>query len=151
MVNNTEAVTFWADQTFLVHIILRFCFIWCSCSKRKSIRFWLFGTVLPINEDSNLLALPVHCSFLFISILPLTCSNHWFINDDLCVCVISHFSCVQLCDPMDGSPPGSPIHGVLQARTLEWMAMSPSRGSSWLRDQTLFSYVSCIGRWVLYH
>ena len=33
-------------------------------------------------------------------------------------------SCPTLCDPIDGSPPGSPIPGMLQARTLEWVAMS---------------------------
>ena len=33
-------------------------------------------------------------------------------------------SCLTLCDPIDGSPPGSPIPGILQARTLEWVAMS---------------------------
>ena len=38
------------------------------------------------------------------------------------VCVLSHLSRVQLCDPMDHSPPGSSVHGILQARTLEWAA-----------------------------
>ena len=33
-------------------------------------------------------------------------------------------SCLTLCDPTDGSPPGSPVPGILQARTLEWVAMS---------------------------
>ena len=33
-------------------------------------------------------------------------------------------SCLTLCDPIDGSPPGSSIHGILQARTLEWVAIS---------------------------
>ena len=33
-------------------------------------------------------------------------------------------SCLTLCDPIDGSPPGSPIPGILQARTLEWVAVS---------------------------
>ena len=33
-------------------------------------------------------------------------------------------SCLTLCDPIDGSPPGSPIPGILQARTLEWVAIS---------------------------
>ena len=33
-------------------------------------------------------------------------------------------SCLTLCDPIDGSPPGSPVPGVLQARTLEWVAIS---------------------------
>ena len=36
----------------------------------------------------------------------------------------SHQSCPTLCDPIDGSPPGSPIRGILQARTLEWAAIS---------------------------
>ena len=35
-----------------------------------------------------------------------------------------------LCDPVDGSPPGSPVHGILQARILEWVVIPFSRGSS---------------------
>ena len=35
-------------------------------------------------------------------------------------------SCPTLCDPIDGSPPGSPVPGILQARTLEWVAISSS-------------------------
>ena len=50
-------------------------------------------------------------------------------------------SCLTLCDPMDCSLPGSSVHGILQARVLEWVAMPFSRGSSWPRDQT---QVSCI-------
>ena len=46
------------------------------------------------------------------------------------VCVLTHFSHVQLCDPMDCSLPGSSVHGILQARVLEWVAMPSSRGSS---------------------
>ena len=60
-------------------------------------------------------------------------------------------SCSTLCDPMDYSLPGSSVHGVLQARILEWVAISFFRGSFWPRDWTWVSYVSCIGRWVLYH
>ena len=41
-------------------------------------------------------------------------------------------SCPTLCDPLDGSPPGSPIPGILQARILEWVAISFSRASSLL-------------------
>ena len=37
-------------------------------------------------------------------------------------------SCPTLCDPIDGSPPGSPVTGILQARTLEWVAISFSNG-----------------------
>ena len=50
-------------------------------------------------------------------------------------------SCLILCDPMDCSPPGSPVHGILQARIQEWVAISFSKGFSWPRDQT---QVSCI-------
>ena len=67
-----------------------------------------------------------------------------------CVCLVAQ-SCLPLCDPMDCSLPGSSIHGILQARILEWVAMPSSRESSWPRDWTHVSYVSCIGRWVLYH
>ena len=49
---------------------------------------------------------------------------------------------------MDSDPAGSSVHGILQARILEWVAMPSSRGSSWLKDQTHVSYISCIGRWV---
>ena len=53
-------------------------------------------------------------------------------------------SCPTLCNPMDCSPPGSSVHGILQARVLEWVAISFSRSSSWLRDRTR---VSCtVGR-----
>ena len=60
-------------------------------------------------------------------------------------------SCPTLCDPMDCSPPGSSVHGILQARILEWITMPSSRGSSWPRDRPMFSYISSTGRQVLYH
>ena len=47
-----------------------------------------------------------------------------------------------LCDPVDCSPPGSSIHGILQARILEWVAISFSRGSSQPRDQTRVSHIA---------
>ena len=51
-------------------------------------------------------------------------------------------SCLTLCDPIDSSPAGSPIPGILQARILEWVAISFFRGSSQPWDRT---WVSCIG------
>ena len=56
-----------------------------------------------------------------------------------CVPAQSLRSCVTLCDPRDCSPPGSSVHGILQARILQWVAMPSSRGSSWPRD---WSHVS---------
>ena len=51
-------------------------------------------------------------------------------------------SCPTLCDTMDSSLPGFSVHGILQARILEWVTISFSRGSSQSRDRT---WVSCIG------
>ena len=53
--------------------------------------------------------------------------------------------------PYDCSLPGSSVLGILQARILEWVVMPSSRGFSQTRDLTHVSYVSCIGRWAVYH
>ena len=50
-------------------------------------------------------------------------------------------SCLTLCDPMDYSALSSSVHGILQARILEWVAIGFSRGSSWPRDQTQVSHI----------
>ena len=57
-----------------------------------------------------------HCCIIFYCMLLL---------------LLSHFSCVWLCSPIDGSPPGSPVPGILQARILEWVAISSSREWKW--------------------
>ena len=69
----------------------------------------------------------------------------------VCVCALSHFSHVWLCDSKDCSLPHSSVHGILQTRILEWVAVPSSRGSSRPGVGTCVSFVSCIGRWVLYH
>ena len=51
-------------------------------------------------------------------------------------------SCLTLCDPMDCSPPGSSVHGILQARILEWVAIPFSRESSQPRDRTQVSHIA---------
>ena len=60
-------------------------------------------------------------------------------------------SCPTLFHPMDCSPLGSAVHGILQARILEWVAIHSSKGSSQPKDWTHISSISCIGRWILYH
>ena len=68
----------------------------------------------------------------------------------VCVCVCARtLSRVWLCDSVDCSPPGFPIHGILQASILEWVAISSSRGSSRPRDWTCISCLAHIDRWVL--
>ena len=65
------------------------------------------------------------------------------------------FMCPQLgptlCDCMDHSPLAPSVHGISQARILEWVAISSSRGSSPLKDWTCISCIPYIGRWILYH
>ena len=61
----------------------------------------------------------------------------------LCVCICAQL-CLTLCDPMD--LPGSSVHEIFQARILEWIAISSSRGSSQSRDQNCISCISCIDR-----
>lgn len=55
------------------------------------------------------------------------------------MCVLVAQLCLTLCDPVDCSPPGSSVRGILQARILEWVAISFSRESSQIRNRTVFS------------
>ena len=67
-----------------------------------------------------------------------------------CVCSVAQL-CRTFCYPMDCRPPGSSVQGIFQARILKRVAISYSRGSSWSRDWTSISCLSCTGRWILYH
>ena len=83
----------------------------------------------------NIINRPVQCTENGIS--SLWCPSQW------CMCwwCLVAQSCPTLCDPIDCSPPSSSVHGILQARILEWVAMPSSRGSSEPRDWT---QVSCV-------
>ena len=70
----------------------------------------------------------------------LRCGYFSIVNAMPC-CAKSLQLCLTLCDLMDYSLPGASVHGILQARILEWVAVPSSRGSSWPRDGT---WVSCI-------
>ena len=70
------------------------------------------------------------------------CNPHLY-----CCCSVAQ-SCLPLWDTVDCSEPDSSVHGISQARIVEWVAISFSMGSSWLRNQTC---ISCIGRHILYH
>ena len=96
------------------------------------------------------------------------CSNSWLFFSDLqqvlftvcvCVCVCTRTracvhtkllqSCPTLCNPMENSLPGSPVHGILQTRILEWVAMPSSKGSSGSRDRIHFLHLTHVDRQIL--
>ena len=93
------------------------------------------------------------CNLSYVSnrqcYLELTCLGEKKINPLGKVKVTQ--SRLTLCNPMDCSPPGSSVHRIHHARILEWVAISFSGGSSQPRDGICISYISCIGRWVLYY
>ena len=61
-------------------------------------------------------------------------------------------SCPTLCDPIDGSPPGSPVPGILQTRTLEWVAISSSNAWKWKVKVKLLSRVRLLATpWTAAH
>ena len=78
---------------------------------------------------------------MFILLISKSCVKVTFEKMTLFCCCSVAKSCPILCDPRYCSPPGSSVHSVFQARILEWVVISFSRGSSWTRDQTC---VSCI-------
>ena len=83
-----------------------------------------------------------------------SCFFHYFLHSHkiiVCVFMLSHSVMSDSYSLMDYRPPGSSIHGILQARILEWVAISSSKGSCWPRDQTRVSCISYIGRQILYH
>ena len=97
---------------------------------------------------------PVHPHPSHPWISPNACSSSTSVGFlyQLRVLMLSHFSHVLLfATPTDCSPPDSSVHGIFQARILEWVAIPFSRGSSWPKDQICVSYVSCIGRRIIFH
>ena len=109
---------------------------------------WFPNLILLDSSCSNLLELDSSLELMVYICLILN-NNTCEVLHDFEVIVAQLY--LTLCDPMDCSPPSSSVHGILQARKLAWVALSFSRGSSWPRDLTHVSYVSCIGRQVLYH
>ena len=82
-----------------------------------------------------------HCDLYYNGLSECVC---------VCVCVCARSqSYLTLCNRMDYSPPSSSVHGIFQARILQYIASSFFRGSSRPRDQTHLSCAFCVGRWVL--
>ena len=91
------------------------------------------GTYFPTFPPSTLILIPQPLHLVFF------CQTNYSTKSESESEVAQ--SCPTLCDPMDCTLPGSSIHGIFQARILEWVAISFSRGCSRPRDQT---QVSCI-------
>ena len=70
--------------------------------------------------------------------------RHYFTNKGLSAAAKSLQSCPTLCDPIDGSPPGSPVPRILQARTLKWVAISFSKAWKWKVKVKLLSRVQLL-------
>ena len=106
--------------------------------------------VIPFLEPSKILQCELDLLFAVISLVfcsLLSVNTSTVFPLVACVCAQSFQSCPTLCDPMDYSLLGSSVRGILQARILEWVAISFSRGSSQPRDSI---QVSCICRQILY-
>ena len=124
-------------------------------SFEAEIVFWDHSLVKGVSflTDWSLFIFPGNRTRKYMCILCL-CHYHLFI---IYVSIIYQYKyvCVHVlalsnsCDPVDCSPPGSSVHGIFQAKILEWVAIFSSRGSSQPRNWTHMSYVSCIGRWIL--
>ena len=129
---------------------------------------WAGGTILEWGAGCNLTAVCAPCGYRQCSARNLTAGKELLRefsqqNTDLMCEVWCRIlllsdgesesevaqSCLTLCDPMDCSLPGSSIHGIFQARVLEWVAISFSRGSSQPRDRTWVSHIvgRCFAIW----
>ena len=91
-------------------------------------------------------------SFYKLAKVHFLCLLWWEFLKGVAAAVKSLQSCPTLCDPIDGSPPGSPILGILQARTLEWVAISFSNAWMWKMKVKLLSYAWLfVTPWIVAH
>ena len=86
---------------------------------------------------------------LFLLVTTSICEMTLEINELRAIGLVAQ-SCPTLCDPTDCSPPSSSVHGISQARILEWIPVPSFRGSSQPRDRTGVSCISYTGRQILY-
>ena len=87
------------------------------------------------------------CPYMYMCVYVCACIQAYI---NMYTCIHEHESesevaqsWLTLCDPMDCSLPGSSVHGIFQARILEWIAISFSRGSSWPRGRAQVSLIAC--------
>ena len=93
-------------------------------------------------DSGIVLSLQINLGIMSILTISVFCAKNM-----VCVCAKSLQSCPTLCDLMYCKLPGSSVHGIFQARILEWVAMPFSRGSSYSRDRTWVSWT--VGRFFI--
>ena len=99
---------------------------------------WSLDFTIDTHSSGILSIFSLSCCFQRL----LTCQSQLVC---VCVCACAQ-SCPSLRDPVDCSPPCSSVRGIFLVRMLEWVAISSSRESSWPRNKTCISCVSCTGR-----
>ena len=121
-------------QTPYMKTFLRDCFL--GANLRKCV--WLFSFMISSIQNFKLTKLYNHAHYCYC--FPLSSISIPF-RIHHAAAAKSLQSCPTLCDPIDGSPPGSPVPGILQARTLEWVAISFSNAWKWKVKVTSLSRV----------
>ena len=111
----------------------------CSESSLASGKFTLPSPVFLVQVEDPVFFLKKKFSFLDAKFLHHISFMIWEVSLVCYCCYLVTKSRPTLCNPMDCSPPGSSVHGISQARILEWIIISFPKGSSWLRDQTRVS------------
>ena len=109
---------------------------WRTCAEFYDVEWFWFWVCL----SELLLCVAMEAWVQVLLPKKISISYHHQINT--CMHAKSLQSCPTLCDPMYCSLPGSSVHGILQARILEWVAISSSGGSSWPRDWSCYSCVA---------
>ena len=100
----------------------------------------------PTKASRSALSRSCSVTYMAISLLSSTGKNSAFqiIKYSAAATAKSLQLCPTLCDPIDGTPPGSPVPGILQARTLEWVAISFSKARKWKVKVKSLSHVQLI-------
>ena len=120
--------------------------IWEELSKSAS---WLQCPTVTGWPKYKLLSLTFHSHYNLPSLVSLPLDP---INSNKYCAAKSLQSCLTLCDPIDSSPPGSPIPGILQARTLEWVAISFSSAWKWrVKVKSLSRVRLFVTPWIAVH
>ena len=114
-------------------------------------RWWKEGTRLPSQAITCHSVLPSYLSASQISPLSFLIPPSLLLLLIFLVPDVQLLLCLTVCSPTDFSLQVSSVHRIFQVKTLEWGAISHSRGSSWPRDQIWSPHVSCIGRQILCH